>query len=473
VVRLDQSDHRESFNNELTNDKPEGKPTVKPVFKMRRAFLTSFIIGSTLVSTGCSTGSGFSLASMNPFSRSEPSPEYGPEATPGMTDSLASAATGAKQGISAVGASTRKAVGATTNAVVGVFRRPTETVDETDPLSLSNKTEKVGADVYVANGQLWESSGDLTKALESYNQALESEPNNAPALASIARLHFRQGKYQEANQFFTRALTQSPQDAELHNDLALTRSKLNDVPGSVSSFNQALALSPGTSRYANNLATVHFESGDAASAYRVLAANNKPAVAHFNMAYLYYKSGRLDEAKRHLNSAVEFAPQGSTDAIVQRAVDRSREMLTQIESGSGAATAVAQAAPQATIAGGQFFHSGPQTAPVQQTGRAEPTSTAAPSSTGAAPATQAITPPPTWYPTGAPTTANPPSATPTKVDAKPVRPAAAVPAASTPAASPPASTMPAPTVTKPAASAADTSGPGFPFSLPSGFQPQN
>lgn len=324
------------------------------------------------------------------------------------------------------GVSARNAVGKTTSAVTGVFRKPVETPAPSDPLSLSNKPEKVNAEVYVANGQLWESSGDLIKAMESYTKALESEPNNAQALSSIARLNYRQGKYQQANEFFGRALQHGPNDAELHNDIALTKSKLNDSAGSIASFEEALKLAPGTSRYANNLATVHFESGDAESAYRVLMMNNKPAVAHFNMAYLHFKNGQMAEAKKHLNGAVQFESQASSDQIVKRAVDRSREMLAQIDASSAP---VAQAAPQATVAGGQFFN-GPQTAPVQQTARSvNQTPAAAPA---AGPATNAITPPAPTYVPASPAVTGATPATPkwnrpaqpvTQPTNKPVRPA--------------------------------------------------
>ncbi len=97
---------------------------------------------------------------------------------------------------------------------------------------------------------------------------------------------------------------------------------------------------------------------------QVLAKNNKPAVAHFNMAYLHFKNGQMTEAQGHLSEAVRFEPQAAGDAAVQRAVERSRDMLAQIDASMAP---VAQAAPQATIAGGQYFDGAPQTSPVQQT----------------------------------------------------------------------------------------------------------
>jgi len=462
---------------------------VKPVTNTRKQLLASLLVGSAILSSGCSTG-GFSIASLNPFARPEASPVDPAPTPPGMTETFASMTDSARKGMTSIGASARDAVGKTTGAMASVFRRPAEeTVPavESDPLSLANKPESVGADVYVANGQLWESSGDLTKAMESYTKALESEPNSTVALASIARLNYRQGQYQQANEYFSRAIKQSPNDAELLNDIGLTRSKLNDTAGAVAAFQQALSLAPKTSRYANNLATVQFESGNPAAAYQVLAANNKPAVAHFNMAYLYFKAGQMDQAKQHLGGALQFESQAGEDTIVKRAVDRSREMLAQIDASRAP---IAQAAPQATIAGGQFFD-GPQTAPVRQTAQSEkatpvPTGKSAPTP---APAAQSIRPPAVQAPaTPAPTapTASQPATTRWQTNtytrpqsvARPVRPTMAAPenkSTTTPEVGNPEVGNPEVGNTEVGNTEADSSAseqPKLPFALPSGFSPE-
>lgn len=366
------------------------------------------------------------MASVNPFSK--PSPTLTPN--PGITESIASST-------KSIGGSAKKALTKTTDAVAGVFRRGEplpESEAATDPLSLANKPAKVGPEVFVANGQLWESTGELGKAMESYTKALESEPNNPPALTSIARLHFRQGNHKQAAEFFQRAISQTPDDAGLHNDLGLTLSKLGDYNGATSSLGKALELEPGTSRYANNLASVRFEAGDANSAYRVLSANNKPAVAHFNMAYLHYKNGQMTEARGHLGQAMQFQQEAEQDVAVKRAVDRSRDMLAQIDASMGP---VAQAVPQASIAGGRFLNQNPSVQQTSQSGM----------STGSVSPAAPTTPSTTGTPSG--TFGMPVSSGVNYSMAEP---------ASTPAA---ATTTPS----------ADVGGPAIPFSMPNGFPP--
>ncbi|MEM8667402.1 MAG: tetratricopeptide repeat protein [Planctomycetota bacterium] len=340
--------------------------TVKPANHVRRILLASLIAGTGTLSTGCTT-SGFSMASLNPFSKSVATPGPGVQTT--FTDSIANKTQGASNQVKSVGMTAESAWSKTKNAVAGVFspKESAEGVAENDPLSLANMPTNIGPEVYVAQGQLWESTGDFTKAMESYAKALENEASNGPALASIARLHFRQGNHKQAAEYFQQATQQSPEDAGLHNDLGLTYSRMGNHAAASQSLQRALEIKPGTSRYANNLASVKFQAGEKDSAYNVLAANNKPAVAHFNMAYLHFKNGQMLEAKNHLGQAMQSQPQAASDAAVQRAVDRSRDLMAKIDS---TMAPIAQAAPQATIAGGQMLQQG---AAVKQTSQSSST----------------------------------------------------------------------------------------------------
>ena len=322
------------------------KLAVNSVPKLRQVLFTSLVVGTTVTLTGCTSG-GFSLSSMNPFSKQEATVDT----TPDISEAIVDSAEGTKSQFASFGDNAKKAFSKTTDAVTGVFRFGEEKSSEeeviNDPLSLANKPASVGPEVYVANGRLWESTGDNTKAMESYGKALKAAPGNSDALASIARLHLRQGNQQQAVQYFQQAIAGAPGDALLYNELGLALNTAGDYPKSVAALEKALELAPGTSKYANSLATVRFSSGDAAAAYEVLLANNKPAIANYNMAYLLYSNGQVAGARDYLNQALQSQQQGVADPAVMLAVDRSRSLLTQIDAKLGP---VAQAAPQATIA---------------------------------------------------------------------------------------------------------------------------
>lgn len=302
----------------------------------RRAWLAALIAGSVLGGTAGCSGSGMSLAPLNPMS--EPaSPTAGAvaQASPSPNQTLgADPNTPTTSRLASFGTKTKDAVVRTTGSVTGLFTRDKSSdgddIPDDDPLRLDHRPGKVNPEVFVANGQLWESTGNFAKAMESYSKALERETNHTPALTNIARLHFRQGNHRQAAAFFEKAIAQSPDDPELHHDMGLSLSRLGRREEAIERISHALSLSPDNSRYANHLATVQFESGDTDAAFASLKANSSPAVAHFNIAYLYFKNGHTDKARDHLNETLQFEPLADSDTAIQRAVDRSRQMLEQM-----------------------------------------------------------------------------------------------------------------------------------------------
>lgn len=317
------------------------------------------LLAATLLAcTGCASGGGPSLASLNPFGKPSSTAatatlEDAP--SPGISEAVASTAQGARGQVSSMSAAVKSAYSKTTGGIAGLFngKDGDESVDEAgnaiasdDPLSLKNKPDSIGPEVYVANGQLWETSGNLDNAMEKYAKALEIEPTNAPALASIARLKFRQTQYEEAAKYFARATDASPSDASLYNDWGLTLSKLGKHQEASQTIQKALAISPGTSRYANNLASVQYSAGTPDQALQTLKQHNKAAVAHFNMAYLEFNQGNYDKARVQLTEAIKYEPQAEDDTAVKRAVDRSRELLAKLDGPAGQISTVAQAASQ-------------------------------------------------------------------------------------------------------------------------------
>ncbi len=315
--------------------------------QLRRLALALTISGSTMIlAPGCTSPDGLSGKS-------------GAQASPLRT----------------VTQSTKNAWTTSRNAVAGVFKRKDTTVvtnevkSSVDPLRLDKKTE-VGPEVFVANGRLWESSGNRQKAMESYTKALSVKPNHPQALASIARLHNSGGNYPEAINFFNKAIQQDPKDSTLYNDLGLTLNKSGDTAGAVAALTKALEISPGTSRYGNNLASVKFELGETASALKVLQETNKPAIAHYNMAYLFEQKGQLDQARKHLNEAIKYKNEGQIDSSIARAVNRSQELLAKIGGGTPATTPSATKPSNTAIVKSTVPTTGKTQAMIRQTSQA-------------------------------------------------------------------------------------------------------
>ncbi|MCA9138534.1 MAG: tetratricopeptide repeat protein, partial [Planctomycetales bacterium] len=178
----------------------------------------SIVVGGVSNFTGCSSSVGARVASLNPFSSSHAAD------TTGSSDS--GWLSGPKNVGSSIAGGAKTAATKSRDTVAGWFGssdKPDPSVqegDETDPTSLAHKAE-VTPEVFVANGRLWESTGNFEKAMESYAKALELRPNDPAALSNIARLHFRQNNHVKAAEYFGQAIKQKPDDAGLYNDLGL------------------------------------------------------------------------------------------------------------------------------------------------------------------------------------------------------------------------------------------------------------
>lgn len=300
-----------------------------------------------LLSTGCSTTPNF--GSLNPFSKSDKAVASAPaeSAKPNAAGRLAAmrqAATGQVNSLNMAASSAwTKTKGGVTRMLGGNAEATAGQVvaatSESDPTKLSSPGS-VGPELLVTQGALLETTGDFAKAMESYQKALQAEPSNASALASVARLNMRQENFAGAAEYFQKAIAVSPNDAALHNDHGLALAKLGDLKSATQAISKAVELSPGKSRFANNLANVRYDAGDAEGALAVLTQHNKPAVAHFNMAYLHFRAGNYVAARTQLQEVVKYEPQAASDTAIAQAVSRSREMLVQID---GGATRVAQA----------------------------------------------------------------------------------------------------------------------------------
>lgn len=316
----------------------------------RRFLLASALLAASTGVSGCATGTG-GLSALNPLAKKTEAPTTtSAETSPGVSGAISRFAQGTRNQASSMGMAVKSAYSKGRDSVAGVFGGKTsitdsetgESIAQDDPLLLKDKPTSVGPEVFVANGQLWESTGNFERAMDNYSKALEKEPNNSPALASIARLHYRQQQYDKAVDFFQRAITASPSEAGLHNDLALTLSQIGRHDEAVASMNKAIELAPSTSRYANNLATVQFQAGREEDARATLLKYNTPAVAHYNMAYLQYSAQKTDKALQELGTVLGMSETAGTDSASQKAVAKSKELFEKL---GGPTTQIAQSLP--------------------------------------------------------------------------------------------------------------------------------
>jgi tetratricopeptide (TPR) repeat protein len=190
------------------------------------------------------------------------------------------------------------------NAFIAPFTKGAST---DDPTSLASMPTNLGPEIWVTNGQLYESQGNFAKAQENYSKALEVEPSNEAALLSVARLHSRQQQFAEAEVVFQKALAINPQAAIL-NEMALAQQKQGKTAEAQNSVQRAISMDPQNARYRNNLAGMLVATGRSDEAVQQLEQVFPSAVANYNVAYLHFNNKNVPAAQQHLQLALQQDP---------------------------------------------------------------------------------------------------------------------------------------------------------------------
>lgn len=219
--------------------------------------------------------------------------------------SVANAGSGITGQFKSMGTAVSSAMGKAKNAVTSTFTTSSE--EAASETSLANMPSKLGPEIWVTNGQLYETQGNYAKALDNYTKALELEPNNEAALLSTSRLYARQGQNDKAADFLNKAIAVAPQ-AGTYNELALINQKLGKTAEAQTAVSRAIELEPTNPRYRNNLASMLVAGGRSDEAVQQLQQVFPPAIANYNVAYLHFTNSNVAAAQQHLQVALQADP---------------------------------------------------------------------------------------------------------------------------------------------------------------------
>ncbi len=167
---------------------------------------------------------------------------------------------------------------------------------------------------------------DTARGIHYLQQAIETDPANAPALVYLARGHAQQGGYgwapvhegyEKARQAIARALELAPDLAEAHEVRSqILRSNDWDWKGADAAAKRALELAPNNSEALCEAGILARQLGrlEEAEALLLRAYEQDPLNVRviMSLAHGYRSVDRLDEAERWCRKAVELAPHRMT-----------------------------------------------------------------------------------------------------------------------------------------------------------------
>ena len=147
------------------------------------------------------------------------------------------------------------------------------------------------------------------KAIEWTNKALDIDPFYIEAYDNLKRIRFLSGEHEKEISRLRQNLIRQPDNPALYFRLGKLSERCGMQALARDYYEKALALQPNAVESLNNLGNLyaaHYQDTQALALFRRLAAilPESPKI-HYNLACLYARQGRPDEALRHLETALE------------------------------------------------------------------------------------------------------------------------------------------------------------------------
>ena len=161
-------------------------------------------------------------------------------------------------------------------------------------------------------GELQLGAGRATDAKASFERAIAANTSLWPAYRGLAASELALGHPAAAEAALTRGVAQT-RDAALYAELGLLLVGQKRYDDAIAAYERGLELHPHASLLANNLAMLLVERDDEASRKRALelaatlTESTDPAVLD-TVGWVYYRAGRIDDAKAYLERAVTALP---------------------------------------------------------------------------------------------------------------------------------------------------------------------
>jgi Tfp pilus assembly protein PilF len=279
--------------------------------------LSIVVLGTSLLlaHSGCVTSPGARSSIWPTKSVNDPTSIGGSASgASSITSKLGSTARGVKGQFSSMGTAVTSAYGKAKTAVSSAFvpaANTSTTGEPSDQTSLANTPSTntaLGPEIHVITGQMYEAKGQYAKALDCYSKALETEATNVAALSSMARLHDRQNNTDKAIEFYQRAIKVAPNQAALYADHGSVYARVGQIATAKEQYQKAINLDPKNRSYRSSLAGLLVDEGQADKAEQELQQVDGPAMANYQMAYLYMSRQNIPETRQYLTKALAIDP---------------------------------------------------------------------------------------------------------------------------------------------------------------------
>ncbi len=154
--------------------------------------------------------------------------------------------------------------------------------------------------------------GEVQKAVDLYNQAIQETPRDARMLFNLALALDQKHDFQSEEATIEKAIDIDPNFASAHNQLGVLHLQAGRIESAEQEFRGAISLNPHYAEAQNNLGTLYGQQGNDAAAERLfrqaIESNPGYAEAFVNLAATLASESRFVEAEIALRNAVQIEP---------------------------------------------------------------------------------------------------------------------------------------------------------------------
>ncbi len=147
---------------------------------------------------------------------------------------------------------------------------------------------------------------DYETACEYFIQALDLNPDFAPAHNGLGITYTLKGKTKMAEKSFLHAISIDPAKADFYNNLGFLEMIIGRYADAKIHFAKSLILAPTSKKANNNLAFCLAITGEEKSAFQLLQKTGSPATAFNNMGTIYKIKGEDEKAFHAFKKAEEL-----------------------------------------------------------------------------------------------------------------------------------------------------------------------
>lgn len=125
-------------------------------------------------------------------------------------------------------------------------------------VSLREQIDSKSSLQWVAQGRFEANAGSLARAIDCYLNAVDLEPQAADALNGLADIYLKQGRDDDALEYFRKAVEAEPTLQEAHYQMGQIHIRRKNIAEAAKSFERELKVTPRNGRVHNDLAVAYF-----------------------------------------------------------------------------------------------------------------------------------------------------------------------------------------------------------------------